>query len=164
MLGNRKNNTLNQSSLNQISSLRLRHFTFTQVQDGEDRAAACLPQVIVSDAGVQASIARFAVPNPEPSILLVLHVDEVFIVVPVQGWLGVSSHRYLEADITAGSHGGVSHFAYENRRRGRGTAGALRVWGCLLQARFGTLSGDDGAGGRHCFVCPFLQGLCFPHG
>lgn len=92
--------------------------------------------MIVGDAGVQASIAGFAVPNPEPSILLVLHVDEVVIVVPVQGWLGVSSHRYFEADITTGPHGGIPHFAYENRRRGYGTARAPRVWDCLLQAGF----------------------------
>lgn len=141
-----------------------KQITFAQIQDGEDRAAACLPQVIVGDAGVQASIAGFAVPNPQPSILLVLHVDEVIIVVPVQGWLGVSRHRYLEADITARPHGSVPHFAYEDGWRRRGTARTPRVRSCLFLTRFGSLWGYDGAGGRHCFICPFLQGLCLPHG
>lgn len=141
--------------------------TFTQIQDSKYSATPCLPQVIVGDAGVEASITGFAIPNPEPSVLLVLHVDKVIIVVPVQGGLGVSSHCYLETDVTACPHGGVPHFAYKNRWSWGGMTGSSRFRDNLILARFGPLWGDDGARGCHCFICPFFQGhlhLSFSHG
>lgn len=89
----------------------LTDITFTQIQDSKYSAAPSLSQVIIGNAGVEASITWFAVPNPEPSILLVLHVEEVIIMVPVQGGLGVPSHSHLETDVTACPYGGVPHFA-----------------------------------------------------
>lgn len=140
---------------------------FTQIQDSQHSTAPSFPQVIVGDAGVEAGITGFAIPNPEASVLLVLHVEEVVVVVPVQGGLRVPSHRYLETDVAACPHGGVPHFAYENGWSWGGMTRSLRLWDDLLRARLGPLRGDDGARGCHCLVCPFLQGhlhLGFSHG
>lgn len=145
----------------------LNWLTFTQIQYCEDSTTPCLPQVIVGNAGVQTSIAGFTIPNPEPSVLLVLHVEEVVIVVPVQGGLGVSSHCYLETDVTTCPYRSIPHFAYKNRRSWCGMTSSPRVRDNVLRARLGTLWGDDWAWGCHCFFRPFLQvhlHLCFSHG
>lgn len=141
--------------------------TFAQIQDSEYSAAPCLSQVIVGDAGVEASITGLAVPNPESSVLLVLHVEEVIIVVPVQGGLGVSSHSHLETDVAACPHGSVPHFADKKRWGWGGMPGSSWFWDNFLGAHFGPLWGDDGARGCRGFICPFFQGhlhLRFSHG
>ena len=133
-------------------------FTFTKIQDSQNSAAPGLSQVVVGDAGVEASITGFAIPNPESSGLLVHHVEAVIIVVPVYRRLGISRHSYFERDVTAGPHGSVPHFADKYRWCLGGIARSSRVRDGLLGARFGPLWGDDGTRGCHRFICPFFKG------
>lgn len=144
-----------------------RGITFPQIQDGQHGAAPSFTHVIVGDAGVEAGVAGFAIPNPQPSVLLVVHVEELIVVVPVQGGLGVSSHSHLQTDVAARPHGGVPHFACENGRSRGGVTGSWKLRDHFLQAHFGPLRRDGGATGRRCFACPLFQGhlhLSFSHG
>lgn len=143
------------------------YFTFTQIQDGQHSARPSLPKVIIGNAGVETSITGFAVPNPKTSVLLVLHVEELIVVVPVQGGLGVSSHSHLKTDVATCSHGGVPHFANEHRWRWVEMAGAPLFRHYLLRACFRPFGGDDGTRRGCCFICPLFEGpLCisFSHG
>lgn len=154
-----------------IYECELLHFyidiTFTQIQDSKHGTAPCLPQVVVGNAGVEASITGFAVPNPEATIFLVLHVQEVIIVIPVQGGLGVSNHSHLQTDVTACSYSSVPHFARKNGWRRGGVTRCSRVRDSRLEVPSGPFRGYDGARGRCRLICPFLQSLLhlsFSHG
>ena len=76
--------------------------------------------MVAGDAGVEAGVARLTVPDPEAPVLLVVHVEQVVVVVPVQRGLGVPAHAHLQADVAARAHCRVPHLAQKGGRRRRG--------------------------------------------
>lgn len=96
-----------------ITSLAL--VTFSQVQDSKDSTAPGFPQVVASNTGVEACISGLAVTYPQSSVLLVIHVEEVIVMVPVEGGLWISRHSYFQTDVTAGTYSSISHFSDEDR-------------------------------------------------